>query len=181
MGIQRKFKTKYWLKYAAGVEGIEPPMKVLETFVIPLHHTPIELSSIISFLPYEACASCSVCRIFWIPTFSPPQLLICAGNSWCFYILSTEILRMVFFLMPCSFIHKLKLKIDFELFFEPEGGIEPPTSSLPMTCSNQLSYPGNLCYWYSPSINFFFFSRDQPFTCISRIRACDLLENELEI
>ena len=28
------------LKLFAGVGGIEPPIKVLETFVIPLHHTP---------------------------------------------------------------------------------------------------------------------------------------------
>src|SRR3989344_3700144 len=30
---------------------------------------------------------------------------------------------------------------------KPGVGIEPTTSSLPMTCSNQLSYPGNIHFW----------------------------------
>lgn len=34
----------------AGAEGIEPPIKVLETSVIPLHHAPLDSLRLIDYM-----------------------------------------------------------------------------------------------------------------------------------
>ena len=39
----------------AGVEGIEPPLTVLETVVIPLDHTPVGLRSISLLGFFDVC------------------------------------------------------------------------------------------------------------------------------
>ncbi len=38
--------------FLAGVEGFEPSQKVLETFVLPLHHTPKSNENMLSFFLY---------------------------------------------------------------------------------------------------------------------------------
>ena len=71
------------------------------------------------------------------------------------------------------------------LILVPREGIEPPTCGIEAHCSNPLSYRGVpndiIAYSHAPLINFSFLIRVQPFNCISRFLAKDLLGKGFEI
>ena len=121
----------------AQVEGIEPSSSVLETDVLPLHHTHIIVVSVVGFEPTTLCSqskcatrlrytenlfTCTylrICRYAHGDETSPPNIVF----------LSRKIVGTI----SSTFVSPKKFVVGL-------GRLELPTSRLSGERSNQLSY-----------------------------------------
>ena len=62
-------------------EGIEPPLKVLETSVLPLYESRKKALEALIWFPYDEYASCNACNIFPFPSELSKASYSCVKNS----------------------------------------------------------------------------------------------------